>query len=80
MTFDSLGRLAVNQETAAATLDVNGFAKLAILDEEPASPANGMIAIADGDAIDGWDPLGNGKQSMVVRLGGAWVQIAAAAP
>lgn len=76
MTFDSLGRLAVNQETAEATLDVNGFAKLAILTAEPASPANGMIAIADGTS---WNPLSNGKQSMVVRLGGAWIEIAAAA-
>jgi len=75
MTFDSFGRLAINQQNAQATLDVNGFAKLAILTEEPASPADGMIAIADGTI---WDPLSNGKQSMVVRLGGAWVQIAAA--
>lgn len=59
-----------------ATLDINGFAKLAVLNAEPASPANGMIAIADGS---GWDPLSNNKQSMVVRLGGAWVQLAAAA-
>ena len=76
MTFDSFGRLAVNQQNAQATLDVNGFAKLAILTAEPASPANGMIAIADGTS---WDPLTNGKQSMVVRLGGAWIEIAAAA-
>lgn len=75
LTFDSFGRLAVNQENAQATLDVNGFAKLAILTAEPASPANGMIAIADGA---GWNPLSNGKQTMVVRLGGAWVEIAAA--
>jgi hypothetical protein len=80
LTFDSFGQLAVNQENAQATLDVNGFAKLAILDAEPDTPLDGMIAIADGDAIDGWDPLGNGRQSMVVRLGGTWVQIAAAAP
>jgi hypothetical protein len=76
MTFDSFGRLAVNQETAQATLDVNGFAKLAILTAPPATLADGMIAIADGTL---WDPLSNGKQSMVVRLGGAWVAIAAAA-
>jgi hypothetical protein len=76
LTFDSRGWLAVNQENAAATLDINGFAKLAILTAEPPSPSNGMVAIADGDS---WDPLTNGKQSMVVYLGGAWVQIAAAA-
>jgi len=76
LSFDSLGRLAVNQQTAQATLDVNGFAKLAILTAPPATLADGMIAIADGTS---WDPLTNGKQSMVVRLGGAWVQLAAAA-
>lgn len=76
LTFDSKGQLAVNQQDAQATLDVNGFAKLAILSAAPATPANGMIAIADGV---GWDPLTNGKQSMVVRLGGTWVEIASAA-
>jgi len=75
MTFDSFGRLAVNQQNAQATLDVNGFAKLAVLSQEPNMLADGMIAIADG--IE-WNPLNNGKQSMVVRLGGAWVQLAAA--
>jgi hypothetical protein len=78
MTFDSFGRLAVNQENAQATVDINGFMKLAVLDTAPASPANGMVAIADGDAVDGWDPLTNGKQSMVVYLGGGWREIAAA--
>ena len=79
LTFDSFGRLAINQENALATLDVNGFAKLAILDTAPATPANGMIAIADGDSVSGWDPLGLGapaKQQMVVYLGGGWRQIA----
>lgn len=81
LSFDTSGRLAINQETAEATLDVNGFAKLAILDTEPASPSDGMIAIADGDSVGGWDPLGLGapaKQQMVVRLGGAWIAIAQA--
>jgi hypothetical protein len=59
-----------------ATLDINGFAKLAILTAAPASPANGMIAIADGTT---WNPLSNGKQTMVAYLGGTWRQIAAAA-
>ena len=76
MTFDSQGRLAVNQETAAATLDVNGFAKLAVLTAAPASPANGMIAIADGTS---WDPAGTGKSVMVVYLAGGW-RVSATAP
>lgn len=75
LTFDSKGWLAVNQENASATLDINGFAKLAILTAAPASPANGMVAIADGTS---WNPLANGKQSMVVYLGGGWRQIATA--
>lgn len=74
MTFDSFGRLAVNQEYAQATLDINGFAKLAILTAAPASPANGMVAIADGTS---WNPLGAaGKQQMVVYLGNGWRAIA----
>jgi hypothetical protein len=81
LTFDSKGQLAVNQSTAQATLDINGFAKLAVLSEEPENPNNGMIAIADGDSISGWNPLGlsePAKQQMVVRLGGAWIEIASA--
>jgi hypothetical protein len=34
----------------------------------------GTVVIADGS---GWDPLGNGRKSMVVYLGGAWREIAA---
>jgi hypothetical protein len=77
LTFDSKGQLAVNQEDAQATLDVNGFAKLAVLTAEPAVLANGMIAIADGTL---WNPLTNGRQCMVVRLNGAWIEIASANP
>jgi hypothetical protein len=74
MTFDSFGRLAVNQQDAQATLDVNGFAKLAILTAAPATPANGMVAIADGTS---WNPTtAPGKQQMVVYLGGGWRQMA----
>ena len=58
-----------------ATLDVNGFAKLAVLTAEPTTPAEGMIAIADGST---WDPSGAAptKKQTVVYLGSAWVQIA----
>ena len=71
-TFDSAGQMAVNQETASATLDVNGFAKLAILTAEPASAANGMIAIADGTS---WNPTGSGNQTVVAYVNGAWVAL-----
>ena len=79
MTFDSFGRLAVNQQNAQATVDINGFMKLAVLDTEPATPANGMVAIADGVAVGGWDPAGTGKSVMVVYLAGGW-RVAATAP
>lgn len=74
-TFDAKGQVAINQENASATLDVNGFAKLAVLTAEPTSPAAGMIAIADGAT---WDPSGSNptKQQAVIYLGTAWVQIA----
>jgi hypothetical protein len=74
LTFDSLGQLAINQENAQATLDINGFAKLAVLTAAPASPANGMVAIADGTS---WNPTtAPGKQQAVVYLGGGWRQMA----
>lgn len=71
-TFDSAGQMAINQENASATLDVNGFAKLAILTAEPASPANGMIAIADGTS---WNPTGSGVQTVVAYVNGAWAAL-----
>jgi hypothetical protein len=71
-TFDSAGQMAINQETAAATLDVNGFAKLAILTAAPAVPAQGMIAIADGTV---WNPTGSGNQTVVAYVNGAWAAL-----
>jgi hypothetical protein len=81
VTYDPYGRFGVGRENAKATLDINGFMKLKVLAAEPevvedASIPDGFVAIADGV---GWDPLLNGKQSMVVRLGGTWREIAAAA-
>jgi outer membrane lipoprotein SlyB len=77
IVIDSRGYVGINKGTAQAqaTLDINGFAKLAVLTAEPASPAAGMIAIADGAT---WDPSGSNptKQQTVVYLGSAWVQIA----
>jgi len=78
VVIDSRGFVGINKgvSPAEATLDVNGFAKLAILTAAPASPVNGIIAIADGTT---WNPMSNGKQTMVVYLGGTWREIAAAA-
>lgn len=53
LTFDSFGRLAVNQEHASATVDINGVMRLSPLTIAPATPVEGMIAVADGVL---WDP------------------------
>lgn len=78
LTFDSRGWLSINKETPEATLDINGFAKLAVLETAPSTPANGMVAVASGNQGGGeWDPLSAGaKQQMVVYLGGGWREIA----
>ena len=81
VTYDPYGRFGIGRENAKATLDINGFMKLKVLAAEPtvvedASIPDGFVAIANGTT---WNPLGNGKQSMVVRLGGTWREIAAAA-
>jgi len=46
---------------------------LPVLTSAPSSPANGMVAIADGSS---WDPYGIGVQSMVVYLNDGWRLIA----
>jgi hypothetical protein len=59
LTFDARGYLAVNNNAnyvADATLDVNGFMKLAPQTSAP-SAVEGMIAIADGT---NWDPASKG--------------------
>ena len=75
LTFDSKGQLAVNQETAQATVDINGALRLEPLTAEPDTVVNGMLAIADGTS---WNPTSTGKQTLVARLGGTWVQVAVA--
>lgn len=58
-----------------ATLDVNGFAKLAILTAAPTSPTDGMVAVCDGTV---WDAAGTGTQSVVAYLAGSWVALGSA--
>ena len=75
--MDSRGYIGINNgfNQPGATLDINGFAKLAVLTAAPASPAEGMIAIADGTT---WDPMSTGKKVVVAYLGGGWRQMATA--
>ena len=74
----SINGVSVNKnvdEPIEADLDINGILKLSVASAEPANPKDGMIAIADGQ---GWNPVGTGKQALVVRLAGIWVQLAVA--
>jgi hypothetical protein len=75
--MDSRGYVGINNgfNQPGATLDVNGFAKLAVLTSAPATPAEGMIAIADGTS---WNPMGTGKKVVVAYLAGGWRQMATA--
>ena len=57
-------------------LTINQAIKLPISTAEPATPADGQIAIANGVS---WNPASNAKQSLVAYLGGAWVLVAAEA-
>jgi hypothetical protein len=73
--IDSRGYVSINHGLTApvATLDINGFAKLAILTSAPSTLIDGIIAIADGTS---WNPLGHaGKKQLVIYLGGNWQQI-----
>lgn len=54
LTFNSLGRLAVNQEFAVSTLDVNGDVHLSTQTTAPSS-GTGKIAVASGNPTE-WDP------------------------
>ena len=76
--IDSKGQVGINRlysESLSADLDINGTFKLAPLNAAPSTPTSGMMAVANGT---GWNPTGTGKETLVIYLGGAWVQIAAA--
>lgn len=67
-------QLAIKVGNKEWDVNANGTLQYPILSSAPSSPANGMMAIADGI---GWDPLSlPNKQQMVVYLGGGWRQIA----
>ena len=61
----------------APSITLSEVATLTPLSAAPTSPAQGMVAVADGQTT-GWDPgsLGTNKRQMVVYLGSAWVNIA----
>lgn len=47
-------------------------------DSPPLNPVSGQLAVADGIAAGGWDPAANGKETLVVYLGGSWVPVVSA--
>jgi hypothetical protein len=71
LTFDSKGRLAVNQETAQATVDINGVMRLVKQTNAPSPAVEGMIAVADRV---NWDPAnkGSGGSYPVYYNGTTW--------
>jgi len=56
-----------------ATLDVNGFMKLAPLAAAPTTPVNGMIAIDDGTT--NWSGHASGVQAIVAYINTGWVKL-----
>jgi hypothetical protein len=76
IVIESNGWTSINRgiNAAVSTFDNNGFMIIEPQTAAPASPVDGMIAIADGA---NWDPSGSNptKKQMVVYFGG-WVQIA----
>jgi hypothetical protein len=69
VTLDSKGRLAVNKFDADATLDVEGYAKLKPLSEEPENAKTGTIAVADGQK---WNPCNKNTNYPVYFDGSVW--------
>jgi hypothetical protein len=71
LTFDSRGRLAINQLDAQATCDINGVMRLAPQSAEPSPKVEGMIAVANRT---NWDPAakGSGGSYPVYYNGSSW--------
>jgi len=71
--------LVIDGQTGNVTTSVANIGQLmnmTILSAAPSNPADGMVCIADGDNVSGWDPLSNGVKSMVVYLDSGWREIA----
>jgi hypothetical protein len=74
MTFDAQGRLAVGQQDADATVDINGLMKLVPQTSAPSSPPSGSFAVADPAS---WDPASKGGSDTypVFFNGTSWVAL-----
>jgi hypothetical protein len=75
LSIDSRGYVSIlkGENQSEATLDINGFMKLSVLESEPDTLSDGMIAIADGT---NWNPLGVlGKKQFVIYLSSQWRSI-----
>lgn len=76
LVINSKGWLSVNKigVPAKATLDINGFAKLAVLTSEPTGVEAGTIAVADGVT---WDPstLSGSIPYPVFYNGVSWIKM-----
>ena len=71
--------LVIDGQTGNVTTSVANIGQLmnmTILSAAPSNPTDGMVCIADGDNVSGWDPLSNGVKSMVVYLDSGWREIA----
>jgi hypothetical protein len=71
--------LVIDGQTGNVTTPVANIGQLmnmTILSVAPSNPVDGMVCIADGDNVSGWDPLSNGVKSMVVYLDSGWREIA----
>ena len=70
-----LVRTTMTSAIDANSFDISNLFAITLQTQTSAVFASeGTVVIADGV---GWDPLGNGRKSMVVYLGGAWREIAA---
>jgi YD repeat-containing protein len=69
------GYVSINKTSseAQATLDINGFAKLAPLAAAPGTVVNGLIAIDDGTT--NWSGHASGVQAVVAYINTGWVKL-----
>jgi len=76
VSINGSNQISIGQAVATTSAVTFATLNLAVSTSAPSSPSNGMLAVANGTT---WDPVTNGKQSLVVYLSGAWVLVAAGA-